>query len=198
MKYGYKTVWVPVLFLTLGITLSQLNLSWLSAKHAAAIPARYINGTNPALSFRQDTLLFKGQRYTGYVFTLFANNDTAAILGYTNGLQEGISRLWYPNKQKREERLYIAGKKEGIHKGWWPNGKLQFMFEVSHDENTGYFKTWHPDGKPERIFHYQNGKEQGSQKMWWPDGRIRANYVIKDGEKFGMLGQKICINKDVN
>jgi antitoxin component YwqK of YwqJK toxin-antitoxin module len=45
-----------------------------------------------------------------------------------------------------------------------------------------------------KDFNYKKGYENGSQRMWWSDGKIRANYVIKNGKKYGLLGYKICVN----
>ena len=42
------------------------------------------------------------------------------------------------------------------------------------------------------AFHYIDGKEVGSQKLWQEDGRIKANYEVKNGERFGLIGLKKC------
>ena len=161
------------------------------------IPARYVNEINSALSKNQDTIFYQKSRFSGFVFGLFTSGDTAFVIGYHNGLLEGVARKWYPNKQLMEERLYINNRKEGIHKGWWPDGKPKFIFEVSNDEYTGFYKEWFSNGQMARWFHYKNGQEEGSEKMWWDNGKIRANYVIINGEKFGLSGQKLCVNKNL-
>lgn len=163
-------------------------------KIPAHIPERYFKATDGAFTHSQDTVFYGRHLFSGYVYLLYNNHDTAFVIGYYHGLQEGISRKWYPNKQLSERRLYINGKKEGIHQGWWPNGRLQFWFEVANDENSGVFKTWYSSGRREREFHYKRGVENGSEKIWWPDGTIRANYVLINGQKFGLSGQKLCIN----
>jgi hypothetical protein len=160
------------------------------------VPPIYYAISNPAFSNKQDTILFNGRLFSGYAFYLYSNGDTAFISGYLNGLKEGTARQWYPGKVLKEERTYVNGFKEGIHKGWWISGKPQFMFQVSRDEYTGLLMQWYVSGHLERIFHYKNGREQGSENFWWPDGKIRANYVIVDGEKFGLFGQKLCVNKN--
>ena len=59
---------------------------------------------------------------------------------------------------------------------------------------NGELKEWMETGQPYRFFHYIKGYEEGSQKMWWSNGSIRANYVIKNGKRYGLLGLKICSN----
>jgi len=96
-----------------------------------------------------------------------------------------------------EKRTYLAGRKVGIHLGWWPDGKPKFYYELNNDAYTGLVKEWFSNGTPARVFHYKDGQEDGSEKMWWEDGRIRANYVIINGEKFGLSGQKLCTNNNL-
>ena len=116
------------------------------------------------------------------------------IQSYFNGVEEGAQKKWYANKQLAEERFYINGKKEGIHKGWWPDGKPKFIFDVANDEYSGEFKEWYSSGLLGKQFHYNNGQEEGSERLWWDNGTVRANYVIRNGKKYGLIGLKTCVN----
>ena len=40
------------------------------------------------------------------------------------------------------------------------------------------------------------GYEEGSQKAWWQNGVIRANYVVKNGRRYGLIGLKLCMNPE--
>ena len=90
--------------------------------------------------------------------------------------------------------VYINGKKEGVHKGWWPDGKQKFIFELYNNEYNGEFKEWYASGLLAKQLHYKNGQKEGSQKLWWDNESVRANYVIKNGKKYGLIGLKLCIN----
>ena len=105
-----------------------------------------------------------------------------------------IFKKWYPNGQLVESRIYIDGNKEGFHQGWWENGAKKFEYHFLNAEHDGELKEWMETGQPYRFFHYIKGYEEGSQKMWWSNGSIRANYVIKNGKRYGLLGLKICSN----
>jgi antitoxin component YwqK of YwqJK toxin-antitoxin module len=161
---------------------------------AKTIPNVFINASDKNLTKQQDTLLYHQHLLTGIVFSLFPNGDTASIQSYFNGVEEGFQKKWYPNHQIAEERFYINGKKEGIHKGWWPDGKQKFIFELYNNDYDGEFKEWYSTGLLAKQFHYKNGQEEGSQKLWWDNGTIRANYVIKKGKKYGLIGVKLCVN----
>ncbi len=163
-------------------------------KIAKTVPAVYVSITDKDLTKRQDTIFYKEKFFTGLRYTLYTNGDTAALDSYFNGVEEGTQKKWYPNRQLQEERFYINGKKEGAHKGWWPDGKPKMLFEAYDGEYEGEFKEWYSSGLLQKCFHYKNGQEEGSQRLWWDNGSVRANYVIRGGKKYGLIGLKTCIN----
>ena len=161
---------------------------------AKTLPGVYKNATDPLFNIQKDTVYYDGKYYTGYQYATFTNADTAALHGYFNGVQEGIQRKWHSKGLPSEERFYINGKKEGIQKGWWINGKPKFYFSAYNNEYNGEFKEWYETGLLAKQFHYVNGQEEGSQRLWWDNQTVRANYVIKNGKKYGLIGLKICVN----
>ncbi|MEO6253593.1 MAG: hypothetical protein ABIO79_09820 [Ferruginibacter sp.] len=163
-------------------------------KIAKTVPLIYVSEFDKDLSKHQDTVFYKGQFFTGYRFALYPNGDTAILQSYFNGVEEGFQKKWYPNRQLQEERFYINGKKEGMHKGWWADGKERFLFTANGDKYEGEFKEWYVSGLLGKYFHYTNGREEGSQRLWWDNGSVRANYVIREGKKYGLIGLKTCVN----
>ena len=163
-------------------------------KIAKTVPANYVNANDDGFVKHKDTVYYQDKYFTGYQFSIYPNGDTEFIKGYFNGVEEGLQKKWYPNKQLSEERFYINGKKEGIHKGWWPDGKQKFIFEADDDEYNGEFREWYSSGLLGKQFHYVHGQEEGSQRLWWDNGTVRANYVIRNGKKYGLIGLKTCVN----
>jgi antitoxin component YwqK of YwqJK toxin-antitoxin module len=162
--------------------------------NTANIPRVYIQSNDTSLYQHEGTLYYNRKPYSGYTIETFGNGDTARITPYVNGKEEGWARTFYTNKQIAEERFYVHGKKEGTHKGWWPNAKRKFEYHFVNDEHEGELKEWFTNGMLARVFHYTKGYENGSQKMWRENGDIRANYVVKNGERYGFIGQKLCRN----
>lgn len=165
-----------------------------SIKTARTIPIDYINVADNNFSNHQDTIYSKQIKFSGFIYSLNTNSDTEFIKSYYNGLEEGCQKKWHLNNQLAENRMYIDGKKEGLQQAWWPNGKHKFMYTATHDIFMGELKEWNSTGLLNKDFNYINGQEEGSEKMWWDDGTIRANYVIRNGKRYGLLGMKICIN----
>ena len=190
-----RTILILFLFLfSMASCGTKKKVFFKEPKIAKTVPLNFINTTDSGFTNHQDTVYFGDKYFTGYRYTLYAGGDTAALRSYFNGVEEGLQRSWYPNKQLAEERFYINGRKEGIHRGWWPTGRKKFYFEAYNDEYEGEFKEWYSSGMLCKFFHYVKGQEEGSEKLWWDNGTIRANYVIRNGKKYGLLGLKTCIN----
>jgi hypothetical protein len=189
----------PRIYFFLAIVLFLLAVSTRKAsenekKVAKKIPLRYLSADDPSFVFVLDTLYYRNRKFTGYQFALYPNGDTAFVKPCYEGLEEGLIKKWYADRQLAEERFYIAGKKEGVHKAWWPNGNPKFRYEFDNGEFSGSVKEWYESGALFKEFHYVKGYEDGSQKMYWINGKARANYIIKNNRRYGLLGTKNCIN----
>lgn len=158
------------------------------------IPDKYCNTLDTLFNFHQDTLYYQNTKFSGYAFTLYPSKDTAFIGSYLNGLEEGLQQKNYNNKKVAETRYYHKGKKVNVHLGYWEDGKPKFEYHFLNGEQHGIEKEWYQNGQPYKVFHYENGYESGSQKMWWENGVIRANYVVKNGRRYGLVGLKLCMN----
>jgi antitoxin component YwqK of YwqJK toxin-antitoxin module len=157
------------------------------------LPNQYLNRKEQFLSFHQDTLYYQDKKYSGYIYDRFENGDSAFVGSYLNGMEEGVFKKWYRNNQLGEYRTYHAGKKVGKHVGFWEDGRHKFEFNFIAGELHGESNEWYPNGQAYKAFHYKMGYENGSQKMWWENGIIRANYVVKQGRRYGLIGLKLCM-----
>lgn len=77
---------------------------------------------------------------------------------------------------------------------WWENGNKQLHYFFEADEYTGTCREWNENGLLVKQIHYLSGHEERAQQWWYDNGKIKANYIIKDGRRFGLLGTKNCIN----
>ncbi len=143
----------------------------------------YVNGV----------LHFEATPFSGVLVSYDEVNKTNSSVEYSNGKKHGIEIKKYTNDSLAEQRFYTKGIKTGIHRGWWRNGTLKFEYPFNKKgAYHGNVKDWYKNGQVYKDFNYANGKESGSQRMWQSDGKIRANFVTKNGERFGLIGLKKC------
>jgi hypothetical protein len=166
----------------------------LPPRISKAIPLVYIAKNDKRIHQGGDTVYLEGKFFSGFLFELNSEGDTMFVGSYFNGVEEGLHAKFYPNGTKQEERFYINGGKDGLQRGWWPDGKLKFLFTCYDNEFEGKFEEWSDSGMLIKQFDYKRGYEDGPQKLWWSNGVLRANYVVKNGRKYGLIGLELCSN----
>ncbi|MFM8834658.1 MAG: toxin-antitoxin system YwqK family antitoxin [Cytophagales bacterium] len=152
-----------------------------------------VNNSN--LEMKNGLLLWNKTPFTGTLFSLNeSNTDTLSLSRYLKGREHGEWKRFYEGGNLREKRFFVNGSKEGEFITWWPNGKKQLHYHFSKGEYEGACREWNEQGALTKLGNYTQGYEEGTQQLWYDNGKIRANYVIKSGRRFGLLGTKNCIN----
>ena len=182
---------IKILFL--GLTLLMINCS--SNKALDNNPLVIANADTANTTNRNGVLYQNDSIFSGTMVSFFkGTNDTSEIANYKNGKEDGEWRKYYSNKTLKEKRQYTNGLKTGELLSWWENGnkRLHYFFEA--DEYSGTCREWNENGLLVKRMNYSKGHEEGPQQWWYDDGKIKANYIIKEGRRFGLLGTKNCIN----
>jgi antitoxin component YwqK of YwqJK toxin-antitoxin module len=164
------------------------------SKKEPIVPKIYWLKSSNEITVLNDVVYINKDKYSGFLFELYPNQDTISSEGFSNGQLTGLCRKWYPNKKLLEERLYAGGKKNGKQLAFWENGNKRFEFTSQNDAYEGELREWTFDGQLTHLAHFKEGQEEGSQKLWYDNGKIRANYVIIKGKRYGLLGTKNCKN----
>ncbi len=167
--------------------------------HAPETPVhttyRILNKENSSLTMVDGLIMGNNQPFNGTLFTLFPGTiDTAELASYKEGKEHGEWKKYYPSKQLKEKRYFENGQKRGEYITWWENGQKQLDYFFMADEYEGTCKEWNNEGRLTKVMNYKKGHEEGQQQCWYDNGKIKANYIIKDGRRFGLLGTKNCIN----
>ena len=152
-----------------------------------------VESNDSSLVLNNGLLLYINKPFTGLFKEYDSINNTTNSSNYILGKKGGLETKTYTNQIIAEERFYKRGLKTGNHRGFWQDGSLKFEYFFNNKGfYDGSFKQWSKDGQIIKEFNYVNGKENGSQKMWNTNGTIRANYFVKHGEIFGLIGLKKC------
>jgi len=160
-----------------------------------------VDKASSQLELVNGVLYYQNSPLDGLLIAKYNKTSYEMKLQYKDGRKNGYEKRWYSNGQLAQNRTYSRGVKIGDHLGWWENGISKFEYHFNEKgEYDGNRKEWYKNGQLVRDFNYLNGKEKGSQRMWASNGKIRANYVVKNGERFGLIGLKKCytVNTDSN
>ncbi len=154
-----------------------------------------LNKEKTNTKFVSGLLMENNQPFSGTLFTLFGGTtDTAETSTYLTGKENGEWKKFYPSKKIREIRYFTNGQKTGEYKAWWENGQKQLDYFFVTDEYEGTCREWNDEGLLTKVMNYKQGHEDGQQQWWYDNGKVKANYIIKDGRRYGLLGTKNCVN----
>lgn len=166
-----------------------------ASKVPANISFEVLNKNEQEAVIVNGLLVINTKPFSGTLYTLYpGTTDTAELVSYLNGKENGEWKKFYPSKKIKERRYFSNGQKTGEYIAWWENGNKQLQYFFEADEYEGTCKEWSETGFLNKVMNYRKGHEEGHQQWWYDNGKIRANYIIKDGRRFGLLGTKNCIN----
>jgi antitoxin component YwqK of YwqJK toxin-antitoxin module len=155
----------------------------------------YVNIYGVDIKMYQGITYIRDTAFSGVLYGLFpATKDTMLIKNYVKGKEEGEWKEFYENKTLKEIRYFVGGKKEGQYLAWWQNGNKKLDYSFQNNEYQGICKEWNSQGLLIKEANYAAGHELGTQKTWYDNGKIKANYVIINGRRYGLLGTKNCKN----
>ena len=152
-----------------------------------------VDKTSTELKLLNGVLNYQNAPFDGLLVSRYSDASFKMKLQYVNGRKDGYEKQWHSNGVLSQSRWYSKGIKTGNHLGWWEDGMQKFDYHFNEEgAYDGSRKEWYKNGQLIRDFNYVNGKEIGSQRMWTDIGKIRANYEVKNGERFGLIGLKKC------
>ena len=161
--------------------------SWYSARNSMIMVV-----DAEEVTVKRGKVLYLGEPFTGQVRTYFDDGMFKSQVDYVDGRKEGLAVKYYHDGNVAESRYYSKGKKTGTHMGWWPSGEIKFAIAYFQSLYHGRYEEWFENRTRYKLFHYNHGEEEGTQQMWKEDGSFRANYVVKNGRRFGLTGTKQC------
>ena len=142
---------------------------------------------------KQGLMVYNNELLSGYTYELYTNGNTKLKTHWVNGKRHGKQLSWFENGKIKEIRFYKNNRKDDQHQGWFGDGTPRFEYNFIDGQYHGSSKEWYPDGSIASEHNYEMGKESGTQKVYEANGQIRANYVVKDGYRYGLVGSKNCI-----
>ena len=188
-----KTTSIIPLFFIILLANCKRNSNQLAEKDITLV---MLNSNDKSVIIKNDMVFANNKPFSGYLVEYYPTMQVASKVGYLNGKMEGTYQKWYENGQKMEERSYKQNRKIGVHESWWASGKPKFKYVIDNDIPVGTHYEWYENGQLFSLTNYNNlGQPEGKQQMWYNTGQVKANYVIKDGRRYGFLGAKGCMGE---
>lgn len=103
------------------------------------------------------------------------NNDTGyfpSVSTYNNGLLDGQSIVFYPNKVIATNAYYSQGQLHGIFISFWPNGKLYKVSFYKMGDLNGLYKEYDSSGTLIKATQFVNNKKNGYEVVFSSKGEV--------------------------
>lgn len=98
-------------------------------------------------------------------------------------------KVTYPNKNLKEQGLFLWGLKSGVWKTWHPNGELKTVVNWRKGRRNGAAMEYAPTGKMVWQGAYKDNLLSGWITEYLPDGGVRKK-EYKEGELLQELNEK--------
>ncbi len=156
------------------------------------IPLDTVSIKNPALKLDNGIFYLDTKPYAGYITERYENGNVKSITSLYKGMQQGITKSFYPDGTPGDERMYRQNLSYGRHFGYWQNGNMKFDFTYYNDKREGLQKQWYESGQRYAFLTFKNDKEDGMQQAWRENGKPYINYQAKDGFRYGLQKSGLC------
>jgi len=77
------------------------------------------------------------------------------------GVPHGKLTLWYPNKTKMFEMIYVEGQRQGPAHAWYKNGEKRYDIFFVDDKREGKYIEWDDSGQKTDEGRYIHGEKEG-------------------------------------
>lgn len=181
-----KIAFIPAVFLL-------FSCNTRHTKKQVDLPLLLVVNYDTALKKINDTWMYKGQLFSGYMIEQERDKRMVYQLPIDAGKENGLAKAWYNTGEKLLERIFVNGKMEGIFKQWWPNGHYRYLFHFKNNQYHGTQMVFFPDGRKRELNNYQFGQPEGLQSTWDEAGNLISNYTIRDKKLYGVIAVKTCL-----
>lgn len=154
-------------------------------------PVISILTNNPKLRRAENTVYYDGKRFTGVVRTSIDDKLNELFMEVKNGLMDGKYQEWNSDHIIQSDRRYKKGVEHGLQKGFHHDGTLSYEYNCYEGERVGDYKEYYPNGNLHIYKYLEDGKEIKT-KINDLEGKVIANYVLKDGRYYGLMGSSSC------
>ena len=114
---------------------------------ALSFSAKVIKATD--IDIKENVVYEVGQNtpYTGFIETYNEKNVLLARSEFKNGIQDGSSKIYFPNGKLYSEATFQNGKQVGVQKDYYENGKVKIETTYKNGQKTGPAKIYDENGR---------------------------------------------------
>ncbi len=113
-----------------------------------------------------------GKEFTGAFTETDEQGLKVAERLIVNGLEDGITTLFFPDGKIKEQRSFKKGLKDGTWITWNSSGVKTAEAGYKNDKKDGFWYVWDDNGVKRYEMFYEKGDKKGTWMMWDENGKM--------------------------
>lgn len=105
-----------------------------------------------------------------------ANNSIWIESNFQTGLLDGEKKIYYNDGTLENSAIFVDGIQEGITRSYYPNGNIVRENNFKNDALDGISKTYLDDGTIYSETIFDNGIKNGYERYFYPNGKLYAEF----------------------
>lgn len=126
----------------------------------------------------------------GVIKSYFQNGKLSRDGIYSDGLKNGVNKIYYPSGQLRSVDNAVYGVNEGSSKAYFEDGKLQADYNYITDNASGIGREYYKSGKLKKEAAFTNGVNNGPAKYFDENGKLIKTLWYYYGKLMAVKNEK--------
>ena len=119
-----------------------------------------------SLEYSEGYYYKNGMLYTGTYTEYWPKQTVKLVQNISNGLDDGITEVYFENGKLQEQRSYFEGQKHGIWYTYNEAGAKIAEANYRHNKKDGIWRIWDENGTIRYEMYYSNGEKTGTWRIW--------------------------------
>ena len=124
----------------------------------------------------------QGSPFTGLGVERYESGKPKFQIGYANGIQHGITTIWWENGKPHTQQTFQQGKQEGKSLFWFESGMKKSESEYKEGLQEGWTVFWYKSGRKRSAQFWNKGKKTGPYQEWMDSGELGKEPLKLEGE----------------
>ena len=146
------------------------------------------------LEQKEDNKIYlQGQNaaFTGHGVERYKSGKPKFQIEYANGIQHGLTIIWWENGKPHTQQQLKQGKQEGKTLFWFESGMKKSEADYKEGLQNGWTVFWYKSGRKRSAQLWSNGRKTGGYQEWNDAGELGKETLklegeYKDGKRHGV------------
>ena len=178
---------INVILASILIQCLNLHTFGQGASQKAAYEMKY-------LEQKEDKKIYlQGQKsaFTGHGVERYKSGKPKFQIEYANGIQHGLTIIWWENGKPHTQQQLKQGKQEGKTLFWFESGMKKSEADYKEGLQNGWTVFWYKSGRKRSAQLWSNGRKTGGYQEWNDAGELGKETLklegeYKDGKRHGV------------